>query len=291
MVIDVKELKKSFGDKEAVKISELSLKKGVYGLLGANGAGKSTFMKMLCGILTPTSGTVFLDNSDIKKLGERYYDFLGYLPQEHCYYLDFTAKEYLTYISLIKGVNRNTIKKRVQEVLDIVSLSDVTNKKIKTYSGGMKRRIGIGQAIINNPQILILDEPTAGLDPKERIRFRNLLSELSKDRMVLLSTHIVSDIESIANEILIMKKGKIILHDSKEKILENINNMVWECSVSYKESEVIQKKHIISNIKSCSDNVEIRVISDKRPSETAERVFPTLEDLYMFYFNEGVTKE
>jgi len=286
MLIEVKNLSKRFADNEAVKSLNLSFEKGVYGLLGANGAGKTTFMKMLCRILTPSSGSIFLDNSNIKDLGERYYDLLGYLPQDHCYYPDFTAREYLTYIALIKGIDKKIIKKRMQEVLDIVSLSNAIDKKVKTYSGGMKRRLGIAQAIINNPLILILDEPTARLDPKERIRFRNLLSKLSHDRIVILSTHIVSDIESIANKILIMKEGNIILNDCKENILRKIDNYVWICRISYEDSEIMQKKYIVSNIKSYSDGVEVRIITDKKPHETAERILPTLEDLYMFYFNE-----
>lgn len=185
-----------------------TLRAGVYGLLGANGAGKTTLMRMVCNILKPTSGRILYDGNEIEQLGETYRSYLGYLPQDFGYYPDFTAKEYLDFIAAVKGLDTAQTKRKVSELLETVHLSDVAGKKIRTYSGGMKQRLGIAQAVINDPYILVLDEPTAGLDPKERMRFRNLIAELAKDKIVILSTHIISDIDSIADDILMIKKGR-----------------------------------------------------------------------------------
>ena len=184
------------------------LHQGIYGLLGANGAGKTTLMRMLCGILTPTSGTITFDGIDVSR--EEYRAVLGYLPQDFGYYPEFTAMDFLLYLAALKGIPRPQAKRRATELLELVSLQNVSRKKIKTFSGGMKQRLGIAQALLNDPLLLILDEPTAGLDPKERVRFRNFIEQLGKDRIVLLSTHIVSDIEHIADEVLMMKDGRLI---------------------------------------------------------------------------------
>ena len=206
MELLVDRLTKHYGSKIAVDQVSATLKPGVYGLLGANGAGKTTFMRMLCAVLESTSGEVFLDGKGILAMGADYRNVLGYLPQDFGYYPGYTAMEFLMYISALKGIPKNIAQKRSEELLGEVGLSDVANKKVKTFSGGMKQRIGIAQALLNNPDILILDEPTSGLDPKERVRFRNLLSDYAGDKIVILSTHIVSDIEAIADEIMLMKK-------------------------------------------------------------------------------------
>lgn len=206
LVID--RLTKQYQNKIAVDRISLTLHKGVYGLLGANGAGKTTLMRMLCGILKPTSGTIALDGVDVSE--ENYRAVLGYLPQDFGYYPEFTGMDFLLYMAALKGLSKEQAKKKATELLKLVALEDVAKKKIKTYSGGMKQRIGIAQALLNDPEVLVLDEPTAGLDPKERVRFRNLIAELGKDSIVLLSTHIVSDIEHIADEILMMKGGQLI---------------------------------------------------------------------------------
>lgn len=206
LVID--RLTKQYQNKIAVDRISLMLKKGVYGLLGANGAGKTTLMRMLCGILKPTGGTITLDGVDVSE--EKYRAVLGYLPQDFGYYPEFTGMDFLLYMAALKGLTKDQAKHKAKELLQLVALEDVAKKKIKTYSGGMKQRLGIAQALLNDPEILILDEPTAGIDPKERVRFRNLIGELGKDSIVLLSTHIVSDIERVADEILMMKGGQLI---------------------------------------------------------------------------------
>ena len=206
LVID--RLTKQFQNKIAVDRVSLRLHNGVFGLLGTNGAGKTTLMRMLCGILQPTGGTIAFDGMDVREEGYR--AVLGYLPQDFGYYPEFTAMDFLLYMAALKGLPKKSAKRRANELLELVGLQDMGRKKIKTFSGGMKQRLGIAQALLNNPKLLILDEPTAGLDPKERVRFRNLIQQLGKDSIVLLSTHIVSDIEHIADEVLMMKDGTLI---------------------------------------------------------------------------------
>ena len=207
---------KQYQNKIAVDRVSISLKPGVIGLLGANGAGKTTLMRMICGILKPTGGTITYEGMDVSE--EMYRDVLGYLPQDFGYYPGFTGREFLMYMAALKGIDKKTAQRKCDELLEVVNLKNVANKKIKSYSGGMKQRLGIAQAVLNDPQILILDEPTAGLDPKERVRFRNLIAELGKDSIVILSTHIVSDVEHIADRILMMKSGQFIYDGTLEDI-------------------------------------------------------------------------
>lgn len=286
MKLEVNDLCKNFKENTAVNHINFTLEKGVYGLLGANGAGKTTLMRMLSSLIIPTSGTIKYDNEDIQEMNERYRRIIGYLPQEFGYYPGFSAEDYLLYIAALKGLRPLIAKKRVNELLEIVSLTKVRKKKIKTFSGGMKRRLGIAQAVLNDPKVLILDEPTAGLDPKERIRFRSLISHIAEERIVLLSTHIVSDIESIAKEILIMKEGNIIAQDSIEKLLCEINNKVWTCLVDLKKADELRSTYILSNEKNCTDKIELRIISETKPLSSAINVTPTLEDLFIYYFGE-----
>lgn len=208
MELSIDRLTKQYQNKIAVDRISLRLNTGIYGLLGANGAGKTTLMRMVCGILKPTSGTITFDDIDVSE--ERYRSMLGYLPQDFGYYPEFTGEDFLLYMAALKGMRKPQARRKTVELLKLVSLHDVAKKKIKTYSGGMKQRLGIAQALLNQPKILVLDEPTAGLDPKERVRFRDLIKDLGKDSIVLLSTHIVSDIEHIADDILMMKSGQLI---------------------------------------------------------------------------------
>lgn len=206
LVID--RVSKQYKNRIAVDRISLNLQKGIYGLLGANGAGKTTLMRMICGILRPTSGTITLDGMDVSQ--ESYRSVMGYLPQDFGYYPEFNATDFLLYLAALKGIPKAQANRKAKELLELVGLQDVNRKKVKTFSGGMKQRLGIAQALLNDPKLLVLDEPTAGLDPKERVRFRNLIESLGKDSIVLLSTHIVSDIEHIANEVLMMKDGQLI---------------------------------------------------------------------------------
>ena len=208
MELSIDRLTKQYRNKIAVDRISLRLNTGIYGLLGANGAGKTTLMRMVCGILKPTSGTITFDGIDVSE--ERYRSMLGYLPQDFGYYPEFTGEDFLLYMAALKGMRKPQARRKTVELLKLVSLHDVAKKKIKTYSGGMKQRLGIAQALLNQPKLLVLDEPTAGLDPKERVRFRDLIKDLGKDSIVLLSTHIVSDIEHIADDILMMKSGQLI---------------------------------------------------------------------------------
>lgn len=290
MELSLDRLTKHYGSKIAVDQVSAVLEPGVYGLLGANGAGKTTLMRMLCAILESTSGEVFLDGKDIIAMGADYRNVLGYLPQDFGYYPGYTAMEFLMYISALKGIPGNIAKRRSRELLEEVGLSHVADKKVKTFSGGMKQRVGIAQALLNHPDILILDEPTAGLDPKERVRFRNLLSEYAKDKIVILSTHIVSDIEAIADEVLIMKKGKFVLQGTVEELILKAEGKVWELAAAPREAKRWQERSTVANIRHEGSQVVLRIISDEMPGEMAVPCEATLEDLYLYYFGaeEGV---
>ena len=290
MELSLDRLSKHYGNKIAVDCVSATLKPGVYGLLGANGAGKTTLMRMLCAILESTSGEVLLNGKEVTAMGADYRNVLGYLPQDFGYYPNYTAMEFLMYISALKGIPKQIAIKRSKELLEEVGLSHVANKKVKTFSGGMKQRVGIAQALLNNPDILIFDEPTAGLDPKERVRFRNLLSEYAGDKIVILSTHIVSDIEAIADEVLLMKKGKFVLQGTVQELTEKANGKVWELTVPAKEARKWQAKTTVANLRHEGKEVVLRIISDKKPSEEAVSCEATLEDLYLYYFptEEGV---
>ena len=283
-------LTKKFGSKTAVNALNITLTNGVYGLLGANGAGKTTLMRLLCDIQTPTSGKITLDGKNISVLGEKYRNLLGYLPQQFGYYPDFTAWDFLMYVAALKGLSEKQAHKKATELLEAVDLAEKRNLKIKTFSGGMKQRLGIAQAMLNNPRILILDEPTAGLDPKERVRFRNLISAFSKDRIVILSTHIVSDVEFIAEDIIMMKDGQILHFGKTQEITTEIDGQVWECTVPTSRAEQYSETLNISNLRNIENNCTVlRVISEQSPMENAIKVEPTLEDLYLFYF-KGVNE-
>ena len=247
--------------------------------------------RLLCNLQNPTSGKIFLNGKDIVGLGEEYRDLLGYLPQHFGYYPDFTALVFLLYVAALKGLSEKTARKKSKELLEAVGLFDESTHKIKTFSGGMKQRLGIAQAMLNDPRILILDEPTAGLDPKERIRFRNLISVFSKERIVILSTHIVSDVEFIAEEIIMMKSGQIVHFGKPQEITAEINGQVWECIVPSAQAEEYAATFNTSNLRNMENNKTVlRIISDHPPMADALRVQPNLEDLYLFYFKGDTEK-
>ena len=290
MELSFDRLTKHYGNKIAVDCVSATLEPGVYGLLGANGAGKTTLMRMLCAILESTSGEVLLDGQDVISMGADYRNVLGYLPQDFGYYPNYTAMEFLMYIAALKGIPKKIARQRAKQLLEEVGLSNVANKKVGTFSGGMKQRVGIAQALLNNPDILILDEPTAGLDPKERVRFRNLLSDYAGDKIVILSTHIVSDIEAIADEVLLMKKGRFVLQGTVSELIEKAKGKVWELTVLPEETRKWQEKATVANLRHEGKQLVLRIISDTMPTPEAVTCEATLEDLYLYYFptEEGV---
>lgn len=286
MELKMVEVSRQFQNITAVDQVSYTLENGVYGLLGINGAGKTTLMRILCTLLKPSSGSVTWDGEDIFAMDGEYRRLLGYLPQDFGYYPDFTVYDYLMYAASIKGLRPIVAKKRTDTLLAQVGLEKARNKKMKSLSGGMKRRAGIAQAMLNNPRLLILDEPTAGLDPNERIRFRNLISELSEERIVLLSTHIVSDIEYVANEILLMKDGQIKISGTSEEIMDSMPEKVWKCRVPKASATRYLKEYKVSNVKTDHDGVELRILSADQPVENASLEAASLEDVFLYYFGE-----
>lgn len=276
-------VQKRYKEKDAVVGFTFTFTNGVYGLLGENGAGKTTLMRLICGILQPTKGSITCDNIRISDMGAEYRRLLGYLPQDFGYYGDFTAVRFLNYMAALKALPADYAKGRVEELLELVELKDVKNKKLKTYSGGMLRRIGIAQALLNEAEILILDEPTAGLDPKERVRFRNIISSLGKNRIVLLSTHIVSDIEYIADCILMMKNGELIRYGTEKEMTAEVQGHVWKCVVPEYEVQKLSGRYVVSNLRNSGEYVELRIVSHIQPMEIAETAETTLEDAYLYY--------
>lgn len=286
MELRINDVTKQFKNKKAVNDISFSMKKGVYGLLGVNGAGKTTLMRMLCTLTMPDCGTITWDGKDIFKMGSAYRQILGYLPQDFGYYPYLTIKDYMMYIASIKGLRPAVAKKRTKELLKQVGLSGQEKQKMKTLSGGMVRRVGIAQAMLNDPKILILDEPTAGLDPNERIRFRNLISELAEERLVLLSTHIVSDVEFIANTILLMKEGQLCVEGTSEEVIASMDKKVYRFVVSRDQVEYYMRDYLVANVKTLGADAELRILSDHEPVKGAHIEEATLEDAFLNYFGE-----
>lgn len=291
MELTLHHVTKTFQSFPAVNDLSYTMDTGVYGLLGVNGAGKTTLMRMLCTLLPPTSGTITWEGKDIFSLGAAYRNFLGYLPQDFGYYPDFSVQDYLLYMASLKGLRPATARERTRKLLDQVGLEQAKKQKMKKLSGGMKRRVGIAQAMLNDPKILILDEPTAALDPKERIRFRNLISELAEDRLVLLSTHIVSDVEYIANKILLMKDGALVHHGTTQELLSRAPTKVWTCTVSREEGGRLLHQYAASNVKTLPQGTQLRILSHVPPTPDAIEEDMTLEDLFLHYFGESAGEE
>ncbi len=245
-------------------------------------------MKMLVDILNPSSGEVCLDGVNIHELGASYRDKLGYMPQEIGVYKNFSARKFLKYIAALKGITGKAADEKIEELLDLVGLKDVGRKKLGGFSGGMLRRIGIAQTLLNDPEILILDEPTAGLDPQERIRFRNIISELSEKRIVILSTHIISDMEFIAGEVIIMRNGGVLKIDTTDQLLKEVEGKVWSATVPHSLFQKIKGQYTIGNIIQKSEGVEIRIIGDKKPDFACEPIKPILEDVFSYYFGGNI---
>ena len=272
MKLEFKNVTKQYGEVNAVNKVNCVMEKGIYGLLGVNGAGKTTLMRMLCTIVQPSEGQILWNGKDIWKLGGEYREVLGYLPQDFGYYPDLTVYDYMMYISSIKGLKMPFARKKVKQLLNQVGMEKFSKRKMKNLSGGMVRRVGIAQAMLNDPQILVLDEPTAGLDPNERIRFRNLISELSEERLVLLSTHIVSDIEYIANNIMLMKDGELFYAGTAEDLVSSMKEKVWQCNVSRSMIDKYMSEYLVGNIKTTKTGAELRIISIEKPTEDAVAV-------------------
>ncbi|MEK3934642.1 ABC transporter ATP-binding protein [Sporosarcina sp. FSL W7-1349] len=287
MTLKIENITKKYSDKFVLKQVSCELYEGIYGLLGPNGAGKSTLMRILVDVLQSTSGRITYNGADISTLGESYRDVLGYLPQSFGGYSNFTAEKFLHYVAALKGLEGKEAIVKVDELLDLVGLQDVKKKKLRGFSGGMIQRVGIAQALINDPKVLILDEPTAGLDPSERIRFRGILSELSQDKIIILSTHIVSDIEYVANEVLLLKAGELIEKKSPTELLSELEGNVW--SMIVEEKAYLKTKHRLKlvNTHHLQGKVEVRVISNDKPGDNAIAVLPRMEDIYVYYFGEN----
>jgi ABC-2 type transport system ATP-binding protein len=277
--------KRYAGGVQALSNVSLTLGSGVLGLLGPNGAGKSTLMRILATITQPTSGKIFWNNSEVARDPDALRNVLGYLPQDFGVYPNLSALEFLEYLAAVKGIAAAPARRRISELLDLVNLTEAAKRPLGGYSGGMRQRVGIAQALLNDPQLLIVDEPTAGLDPEERVRFRNLLSELSGERIVILSTHIVSDIEAVATSIAILAHGKLLAHGSPESILDGVSGQVWELVVPSADLPALRQKYPISSTAHRSDGVHVRIVSPTSPMMPGARVArplePSLEDAYL----------
>ncbi|MDF2674129.1 MAG: transporter ATP-binding protein [Clostridiales bacterium] len=288
MKLKIDGISKQYLYKQALKDFSLELTEGVYGLVGPNGSGKTTLLRIIADVLEPTEGKIMVDGQDKNKLDERYRELLGYLPQDCSFYKNFTAYKFLMYIAALKGLDKDFALKKSMELLKIVNLENESDKKIGTFSGGMRQRLGIAQSLLNDPKILILDEPTSGLDPKERIRFRNLISQISGDRIIILSTHIVSDIEYIAKEVILLKEGQLIRKDQPEILLKELKGKVWSACIPEDALMEMEKDYRIGNVVRRDGGVEVRIISDVKPVNNAVIQEPRLEDMYLYYFDEEV---
>jgi ABC-2 type transport system ATP-binding protein len=270
---------------------DLDLASGVIGLLGPNGAGKSTLMRMLATITQPTEGTIKWNDTDIVKSPDTLRAVLGYLPQDFGLYPNLTGVEFLEYIAAIKGLDAKTARRRIDELLVVVNLVSAAKRPLGGYSGGMKQRVGIAQALLNDPQLLIVDEPTVGLDPEERVRFRNLLSDLSGERIVLLSTHIVSDVEATATEIIVINKGRKVQHAAPEKLLALLDGKVWQWIIPSNCLPTLKQKHLVSGTIRRNNGIQVRVVSETSPSSEAQAIAPSLEDVYLHLVSQDEIKQ
>lgn len=292
MELAIEHITKSYKDKTAVNDVSLRITPGVWGLLGQNGAGKTTLMRIIAGILPPTAGTVRYDGLPIETLGAKYRDLFGYLPQDFGFYPEFTVSDYLEYMACLKGLSLSESRRKIQKLTESLSLGEVRQKKIVKLSGGMRRRVGIAQALLNDPKVLILDEPTSGLDPGERVHFRNLLSEFAHDRIVLISTHIVSDVEYIATQNAVMKDGRIVAAGTTDDLLRLVQDKVYTCVIPAQQLPLYEKRLRIVNLKNEPDQrIALRYLADSPDGPDSSTAVPRLEDFYLWLFPQQKTEE
>lgn len=286
MQLEIKNVSKDYGKVHALSDITIALTPGLYGLLGPNGAGKSTLIHLITDNIARQEGQILLDGIDIRKSGRDYRSIIGYMPQTQGFYNDFSVTAFLMYISRLKGLGKAEAKKRVAELIEVLNLQEKRKTRIGGLSGGMKQRLMLGQALLNDPKILILDEPTAGVDPQERINIRNYISMIAKGRIVILATHIVSDVEAVANEIYLMGNGRVIKHGTPEQLIQDVSEKVYDILVDYEQLKAIQQKYTVSNISSRADGTHIKIISDKTPDEYSySRCTANLEDVYLDIFS------
>lgn len=285
MELQFEQVTKNYKDKKVLKGISLTMGTGVYGLLGPNGAGKTTMIRILADVLRPSKGRILCNGRDIHTMGDEYRAKIGYLPQDVSFYGNFTGKDYLEYSAALKGMDKSIARKRIEELVYAVGLQNDLARKCAAYSGGMQRRLGIAQALLDNPEILILDEPTSGLDPYERIKFRNIISAYAKDRLVLLSTHIVSDVAHIAAQIMMMEYGVIQYTLTNAEYIKKMDGYVWLVKMPAEQLVEYQNRAVISNVIAKDDHMEVRVIDESKPVREAVQAVPTLEDAYLYIFN------
>lgn len=286
MILEFVNLKKNYGNKKALKPLNLKLSYGIYGLLGPNGAGKSTLMKLICMLLEQTDGEIIFNGKNILKQKKEFLKVLGYMPQHTCLYPEFTVLEYLYYIGALKGINKKKVEGQANDLLKKVKLLDVKNQKIKTLSGGMQQRLMFAQSLIGSPKVIILDEPTAGLDPKKRIEMRNLIAENAKDKIIIIATHVVSDVELIADEILLLNKGVLIAKNTALGLTDEIYKKVYEIEVT-EDLESLQEKYNVSQMYNRKGKTYAKVIIDENTNiQNGQIVYPNLEDVYLYHFGQ-----
>ncbi|MBR5405105.1 MAG: ABC transporter ATP-binding protein [Oscillospiraceae bacterium] len=284
MKLEIRNVSKQYSGTLALDGFSAELTCGLYGLLGPNGAGKTTLISIITTLLPPTAGTVLYNGRPAG--GRDYMKVIGYLPQDPRFYKSFTAEEFLRYMAAMKGIGKKDAAARTAELLEQVNLTAHRNKKIGAFSGGMRQRLGIAQAILNDPEILILDEPTAGLDPKERVRFRNIISRLSSDRIILVATHIVSDLEFAAKEVLLLKEGRLLKKAAPTDLQNSVAGKVWRVQAEEAELEQYMRRYVIANAAASGGQYTLRIVSDEKPQESAQPEQPRLEDVYLYYFGE-----
>jgi ABC-type multidrug transport system ATPase subunit len=291
MNLRIDHVSKRYGSVWALRQIQLELGPGILGLLGPNGAGKSTLMRILATITKPTEGQIFWNGTDVLREPDALRRVLGYLPQDFGIYPNLNPREFLEYVAAAKGLDAPTSRRRIEELLQLVNLTEVRNRPLGGFSGGMRQRVGIAQALLNDPRLLIVDEPTGGLDPEERVRFRNLLSELSGERIVILSTHIVSDVEATATSIAVMRQGNLLMNVPPERLLREVEGKVWEWTVASEKMPDLQARHLVSGTMRTGEGVRARIVSDEPPSAAAQRVQPTLEDAYLATIKSAPVRE